>query len=293
MNDEVLMIPIAEIHILNPRHRDKKKFELIVQSIRNLGLKMPITVSLRAADEPEGLKYDLVCGQGRMEAYLALGHTEIPAKVVEISKEDRLIRSLVENIARRYPSPMDLIREIERLRGLGFNNQQIGEKLDVSGTTVNGMLALRKAGEERLLLAALAGKIPLWVAVEISKAATIEMQNDLLKAFESKELNYLEIRKAKRLMQKRRLLGKQNGDGPRSSKTSSEKIIAAFRQESQRQKLMIKKSRVCDARLFNVVTAFNKLLADAHFLTLLRAEGLETMPKFLWSKLTPPNTTTT
>jgi ParB family chromosome partitioning protein len=56
---------------------------------------------------------------------------------------------------------------------------------------------------------------------------------------------------------------------------------------------MIKKSRVCDARLFNVVTAFNKLLADAHFLTLLRAEGLETMPKFLWSKLTPPNTTTT
>jgi ParB family chromosome partitioning protein len=191
------MIPIAEIHVLNPRHRDKKKFELIVQSIRNLGLKMPITVSLRAQDEPEGLKYDLVCGQGRIEAYIALGYKEIPAKVVKISKEDRLIRSLVENIARRYPSPMDLIREIERLRGLGYTNQQIGEKLDVSGSTVNGMMALRKAGEERLLHAALSGKIPLWVAVEISKAETVEMQNDLLKAFESKELNYLEIRKAK------------------------------------------------------------------------------------------------
>jgi ParB family chromosome partitioning protein len=293
MSDEVIMIPIAEIHILNPRHRDQKKFELIVQSIRNLGLKMPITVSLRAADEPAALKYDLVCGQGRIEAYIALGYKEIPAKVVEIPKEDRLIRSLVENIARRYPSPMDLIREIERLRGLGYNNQQIGEKLDVSGSTVNGMMALRKAGEERLLHAALSGKVPLWVAVEISKAETAEMQNDLLKAFENKELNYLEIRKAKRLMQKRRLLGKQKSDGPHSSKTSSEKIIATYRQESQRQKLMIKKSRVCDARLFNMVTAFNKLLADAHFLTLLRAEGLETMPKFLWSKLTPPNTTIT
>ena len=293
MNDEVIMIPIAEIHVMNPRHRDQKKFELIVQSIRNLGLKMPITVSLRAKDEPEGLKYDLVCGQVRIEAYIALGHKEIPAKVLEISKEDRLIRSLVENIARRYPSPMDLIREIERLRGLGYNNQQIGEKLDVSGTTVNGMIALRKAGEERLLHAALSGKVPLWVAVEISQAETEEMQNDLLKAFESKELNYLEIRKAKRLMQKRRLLGKQKSDGSRSSKTSSEKIIDTFRQESQRQKLMIKKSRVCDARLFNVVTAFNKLLADAHFLTLLRAEGMETMPKFLWSKLTLPDTKTT
>jgi ParB family chromosome partitioning protein len=293
MNDEILMIPIAEIHVLNPRHRDKKKFEHIVQSIRHLGLKMPITVSLRADNEPAGLKYDLVCGQGRMEAYIALGHHEIPAKVVEISKEERLIRSLVENIARRYPSPMDLIREIERLRCLGYNNQQIGEKLDVSNSTVNGMMALRKAGEERLLHAALTGKLPLWVAVEIAKADTAEMQRDLMKAFESKELNYLDIRKAKRLMDKRRLLGKQKGDGPRSSRTSSEKIIATFRQESQRQKLMIKKSRVCDARLLNVVTAFNKLLADDHFLTLLRAECLETMPKFLWSKLTPPNTETT
>lgn len=69
--------------------------------------------------------------------------------------------------------------------------------------------------------------------------------------------------------------------------------MATYRQETQRQKLMIKKSRVCDARLSNVVTAFNKLLVDAHFLTLLRAEALETMPKFLWTKLTPPTPETT
>ena len=82
MNDEVIMIPIAEIHVLNPRHRDQKKFEVIVNSIKTLGLKMPITVSLRAENEPAGLKYDLVCGQGRMEAFIALGHLEIPAIVV-------------------------------------------------------------------------------------------------------------------------------------------------------------------------------------------------------------------
>ncbi len=293
MNDEIKMIPIAEIHVLNPRQRDKRKFELIVQNIKNLGLKMPITVSLRAENEPAGLKYDLVCGQGRVEAYIALGHDEIPGRVVEISKEERLVRSLVENIARRYPSPMDLIREIERLRAQGYNYTQISEKLDVSGSTVNGMMALRKAGEERLLHAAISGKIPIWVAVEIAKADTQEMQQDLMKAFESKELNFTEIRKAKRLMDKRRLLGKQKGDGPHSSRTSSEKIMVTYREETHRQKVMIKKSRVCDARLFNVVTAFNKLLGDAHFMTLLRAEALETMPKFLWTKLTPPTPETT
>src|ERR1051325_2727074 len=104
LKDGVLMIPIERIRILNPRHREKKKFELIVQSIQNLGLKKPIQVSLRSAHEAEEPGYDLVCGQGRLEAFVALGHKEIPAIVVEVSKEDRLLRSLIENMARRLPS---------------------------------------------------------------------------------------------------------------------------------------------------------------------------------------------
>jgi ParB family chromosome partitioning protein len=36
-----------------------------------------------------------------------------------------------------------------------------------------------------------------------------------------------------------------------------------------------------------IVTAFSKLLADENFVTLLRAESLATMPKYLWSKLAP------
>ena len=226
-------------------------------------------------------------GYGTPNCCNALGHLEIPAIVVEISKEERLIRSLVENIARRYPATMDLIREIERLRADGYTNHQISEKLDISDTMVSGLLSLKKAGEGRLLQAALAGKIPLWVAIGISKADTAEMQRELLKAYEGKQLNYMSLRMVRRLIEKRRLLGKQNKDGPRSSRTSAETIVANFRKETERQKLMIKKSRICDARLLNVVTAFNKLVADEHFLTLLRAEALETMPKFLWSKLTP------
>src|SRR5580658_10780563 len=136
------MIPIERIRILNPRHRDKRKFELIVQSIRNLGLKKPIQVSLWSNDEPEGPGYDLVCGQGRIEAFIALGHKEIPAIIVEVSKEERLLRSLVENMARRYPVPFDLLREIERLKERGYSNVEIGKKLDISGSTVGGLMAL-------------------------------------------------------------------------------------------------------------------------------------------------------
>src|SRR5207244_3581623 len=85
MNEEVKMIPIDRIRILNPRHRDKKRFQVIIESIRTVGLKKPIQVSRRSAKEQADGEYDLVCGQGRIEAFMALGHKEIPAVVVEVS----------------------------------------------------------------------------------------------------------------------------------------------------------------------------------------------------------------
>jgi ParB family chromosome partitioning protein len=289
MSDEVQMIPIERIRIVNSRYRDKKKFELIVQSIKNLGLKMPIQVSRQPASENGETGYDLICGQGRLEAFTALGHKEIPAIVVEISKEELLIRSLVENIARRYPQPLDLIREIERLKALGYNPHQIGKKLDVSDSMVKGLMSLKNSGEERLLDLALIGKIPIWIAVDIAKTDTLDTQRELLKAYENKELDYLSLKYVKGLIVQRRLIGKKRGGNGlgQKPKTSVESMVNAYRKESQRQKLMIKKSRVCDARLSFIVTAFNKLLADENFFTLLRAESLATMPKYLSVKLSP------
>lgn len=288
MNDEVQMIPIDRIRILNPRHRDRRKFETIVQSIRSLGLKKPIQVSLRAANEAEGPGYDLVCGQGRIEAFTALGHKEIPALVVEISKEDRLLRSLVENMARRQAAPLEMLTEIQRLKARGYNNSEVGRKLGLDDQMVTGLLTLKKAGEERLLEAAVAGKVPLHVAMEIAKAESAEMQRALLKGYEAKQLNHLSIRAVKRLMDQRRFYGKQRGRGDRQTRkspTSADSLVNAYRRESQKQKLMVKKARICDAKLLFVVTAFSKLMADENFVNLLRAEGLSKMPKALWGRV--------
>ena len=288
MNEEVKMIPIEQIRILNPRHRDKKKFELIVQSIRKLGLKKPIQVSLRAADEAEGEGYDLVCGQGRLEAFMALGFKEIPAIVVQISKEDRLLRSLVENMARRFQSPVELLNEIQRLKAQGYNNSDIGRKLDIDRPTIIGLIALKKAGEERLLEAALNGKVPLGVAIDIAKTDGAETQRTLLKAYEKKQLNQASIRDIKKLMEQRRFMGKQRGSGGRGSREnrpSAENLVSVYRRESEKRKVLVRKARICEERLFFVVTAFSKLMSNDHFVTLLRAESLATMPKVLGEKV--------
>ena len=287
MNNEILMIPIDRIRVLNPRPRDKKKFEQIIQSIKNLGLKKPIQVSLRSAEEGTEPGYDLVCGQGRMEAFLALGHKEIPAIVVEVSREERLLRSLVENMARRLPSRLALMNEIERLKADGYSNVEIGKKLDIADGTVGGYIALKKAGEERLLDAAINGKIPLGVAMDIAKADSPELQRELLKGFESKELNQFAIRTVKRLIDQRRFVGKgrDTDADKKKSRTNADSLINAFKRESQKQKLMVKKARLCDAKLVITVTALGKLLGDENFFNLLRAESLADIPQYLQDKL--------
>jgi len=287
MNNEIIMIPIERIRVLNPRPRDKKKFEQIVQSIKNLGLKKPIQVSLRSAEEGTEPGYDLVCGQGRMEAFLALGHKEIPAIVVEVSREERLLRSLVENMARRLPSRLALMNEIERLKAEGYNNVEIGKKLDIADGTVGGYIALKKAGEERLLDAAINGKIPLGVAMDIAKANSPELQRELLKGFESKELNQFAIRTVKRLIDQRRFVGKgrDTDADKKKSRTNADSLINAFKRESQKQRLMVKKARLCDAKLVITVTALGKLLGDENFFNLLRAESLADIPQYLQDKL--------
>src|SRR6266581_8162484 len=126
----VQMIPVNQINVLNPRSRNKFIFQSIVSNISNLGLKRPITVALR--EEPfDGKAYDLVCGQGRLEAFITLGQAEIPAIVKEASREDCFLMSLVENVARRQLRPLELLREISSLKSRGYNTVDIARKIDV------------------------------------------------------------------------------------------------------------------------------------------------------------------
>ncbi len=253
MNHDIIMIPLDRIRILNPRLRDKKRFQKIVESIRNLGLKVPIEVSLRSTRSGEENGYDLICGQGRIEAFAALGYGEIPAIVVEASKNDRLLMSLVENMARRFPSPRELIDEIQRLRKQGDSNVEIGRKLDIEDGFVGGLMVLKNAGEERLLDAAISGRIPLGVAVEIARVEGIEMQQELLKAYENGQLTQLSIRAIKRIMEQRRLFGKVRKKDYGRKRTSADGLVYAFRKQGQRQKLMVRKARVCEATLLVIV----------------------------------------
>lgn len=44
---------------------------------------------------------------------------------------------------------------------------------------------------------------------------------------------------------------------------------------------MVKKAKLCQRRLLSVAAAFKVLLREEDYITLLRAEKLDTIPKFL------------
>lgn len=126
----VELVPIDRIKVLNPRERNQRNFKEIVDNIAKVGLKKPITVTRRA--EADGPFYDLVCGQGRLEAYMALGQLEVPALVVSADREDCLIASLVENCARRQHHSLDLLQDIRGMEQRGYSQAEIARKTGLS-----------------------------------------------------------------------------------------------------------------------------------------------------------------
>ena len=281
-NQEIQLIPIEKIRILNPRLRNQKKFRQIVDSISELGLKKPITVS-RRGEEPDCTDYDLVCGQGRLEAFKVLGEKEIPARVINVSKEDRLLMSLVENLARKVPNQFELLQNIEILKERGYTPGKIAEKTGLSPDYIYGILRLLEQGEERLIQAVATGKIPLSIALNIAKAEKADHQRMLMDAYESKQLKGKELQRARRLIQQRETLGKALYCGrPRlDKKTSSTALVKAYKKEAEKQRELKKKAELCETRLLFIVEGLKELCKDEHFVNLLRAEQLEIMPPYL------------
>src|ERR1700737_1684633 len=196
-------IPINEIRFLNPRARNRRNFQEIVQSIAKVGLKRPITVSPRTT-EADSASYDLVCGQGRIEAFLQLGQTTNPAIVIEAEESDCLVMSLVENCARRQHRAIDLLQDIGTLRGRGCDDREIAPKMGVSGDYIRITGTLLEKGEGRVGAAVEAGILPLNMAIEIAKSSDEDVQHALTQAYTEKKLRERNWAAERRLMERGR-----------------------------------------------------------------------------------------
>lgn len=273
-------IPVDRINILNPRSRDRQTFKEIVENIGLVGLKRPITVTRRA--DADGPAFDLVCGQGRLEAYVALGQSEVPALVVTADVEACLVASLVENCARRRHDAMELLQDIARMRAAGQSPGDIARKIGVSTDYVHDISRLIDNGEIRLLRAVDAGMMPLSVAIDIAQASDHAVQRALQDAYDRKLLRGSKLLAARKLVEARRTRGRSLG---KETPISSADLVREFEADVGRKQDIVRRGNAARDRMLLVIAAVRRLLADDRFVLLLESEQLSTLPASISRRL--------
>ncbi len=138
-----LEIPVDQIE-RNPfqtrTHFDEKLLSELAESIQANGVVQPILV--RAL--PDG-RYQLIAGERRLMASKRAGKATIPAILRQVSDEQALEITIVENLQRADLNPIEQARAYERLgREFGMTQEQMAHRTGKDRGTVGNFLRLLK-----------------------------------------------------------------------------------------------------------------------------------------------------
>ena len=110
------------------------------QSISSNGLITPVTV------RPLGSGFQLIAGERRLRAVQELGYTSIPAYVLEVTEDARMLElALIENVQRENLNPIEEAQGYQRLiEECRLTQEQVAHKVGRDRTTIANALRLLK-----------------------------------------------------------------------------------------------------------------------------------------------------
>lgn len=155
----------------------------LVASIRDKGVLEPILVRKNDSQEglPPGVKFEIVAGERRYRAALEAGLFEIPAIELEVTADEALEITLIENLQRKDLNPFE---EAEGYQALGtlhsYTQEQIAQAVGRSRSSVAeslGLLTLPQAVRERALELGITAKSAL---LELAKVTDPKALDTLL-----------------------------------------------------------------------------------------------------------------
>jgi ParB family chromosome partitioning protein len=123
-----------------PRTRFREEaLEELERSIRTSGIIQPLVL------RPLGNRFQLVAGERRWRAAQRAGLARVPAIVRQVSDEQALEMTLVENIQREDLNPIEQARAFERLMAeFQFTQEAVAERTGKDRTTVANAVRLLK-----------------------------------------------------------------------------------------------------------------------------------------------------
>jgi ParB family transcriptional regulator, chromosome partitioning protein len=119
---------------------DEEKLAELAQSITATGVVQPITVR-----ELPGGRYQLIMGERRWRASQIAGKATVPAIVRQVSDEQAMEMTIVENLQRADLNPMEQARAYERLsREFKLTQEQMAQRTGKDRASVGNFLRLLK-----------------------------------------------------------------------------------------------------------------------------------------------------
>ena len=119
---------------------DEEKLAELAQSISATGVVQPVTVR-----ELPGGRYQLIMGERRWRASQIAGKTTVPAIVRQVSDEQAMEMTIVENLQRADLNPMEQARAYERLsREFKLTQEQMAQRTGKDRASVGNFLRLLK-----------------------------------------------------------------------------------------------------------------------------------------------------
>ena len=196
--DILVKIPVEVIspNPFQPRvNFDPVAMEELKRSILENGLIQPVTVR-----RAENNRYELITGERRLKACIAIGYREIPAYIIKVdSEESMLAMALIENIQREKLNPVEIGMAYKRLmEECHLTQEQIAEKVGKDRTTIANSIRLLKLPKE-ILDSLIKEQITPGHARALINIPSEAMQLDALKKIHEDGLS---VRKVEQLVKK-------------------------------------------------------------------------------------------
>jgi len=259
-------IPIDSIIVPNPRQRCEEQFREITRSINEVGLQKPIIVNERNFKSTG--RYELICGQGRWEIHKILGLQYIWAEVVNEDEGKAYILSLVENIARSRPQPIEFARAIIQMYDSGVSINELMKITGRSKIVLQEYVTLMKKGERRLIQGVEEGIFPMSFAKQVAKSDDIAPQNVLMDAFEEGVITESNIRPVRKILHGRKNdLEKNRFENVKEFTTGIQDVSEQIRIECDH----VKKK---ENRLFRLLYLIREVKKDKEVVRLAKEQGV-------------------
>lgn len=123
---------------------NQKRLNELKQSIQEHGVIQPITIHKTEAG------FELISGERRLRAVIELGYERIPAYIIEVESQDKLLElALIENIQREDLNPIEIAQAYNKLqKDHGLTQEEVSQKVGKDRATVANFIRLLKLPEK-------------------------------------------------------------------------------------------------------------------------------------------------